>query len=261
VDLGQQRRLGSAAGLALEHAALDLAADDRGLDEHLGVDPAGRGDGVVEVGPVGDLGDAVRRAGPRGLHEDGQAEPLLVVLTELGAGAQNRVRPDGDALGDGELLGELLVHRGGRREDVGAHVGQAGHLEQSLDGAVLPVRPVEHREDHVDAGQRGDAVDRLADDQVGGGGVGGEHDRVAAGRGDLGKLPVADGQRRGVHAGQDPAALAGDADRQHLVLVRVERPQDASGAHARDRVLGAATSEDDRDTGFPRGRHFLWASR
>ena len=56
--LGQHGRLGRAAGLALQHAALDLAADDRGLDQHLRVDLAGGGDRRVELRPVVDLGDA-----------------------------------------------------------------------------------------------------------------------------------------------------------------------------------------------------------
>ena len=63
-----------------------------------------------------------------------------------------------------------------------------------------------------------------------------------------------------VAVGQDPAALAGDADRHHLELVGVERGEDAARADARDGVLGAATAEHDRDAGLARGRHWLGLS-
>ena len=59
----------------------------------------------------------------------------------------------------------------------------------------------------------------------------------------------ADRQRRRVAAGEHPAALAGDADRHHLELVRVERGQDAAGADRGDGVFGAAPAEDDGDCG------------
>jgi hypothetical protein len=99
-DLAADTGLRQAAVLALEHPALDLAAHHRGLDQHLRVDGAGGGNRGVEVGPVGDAGDADARPGPRRLDEHRQAEAVPVGRRQRLAGAQHRVRAHRDALGD-----------------------------------------------------------------------------------------------------------------------------------------------------------------
>jgi len=55
----------------------------------------------------------------------------------------------GDAVEVKELLGEDLVHREGTGEDAGAGVGDAGDVQQSLNGAILAEGSVESNEDEV----------------------------------------------------------------------------------------------------------------
>ena len=57
----------------------------------------------------------------------------------------------GSPCGGEQRLHHRLVHADGRPEHAGADVGHVGQLEQALHRAVLAVRPVQHREDHVDA--------------------------------------------------------------------------------------------------------------
>ena len=51
-------------------------------------------------------------------------------------------------------------------------VRDAGHLQHALDGAVLAVRAVQHREHHVDVGERPGALGRVEHQQAAGGRVG-----------------------------------------------------------------------------------------
>ena len=124
-DLGGQAGLGQRRRRALQHAALDLPADDRGLDDHLRVDGGGGRDARPGLGPVGDLGDADARAGPRRLDEHRQARAARGRLSDRRVGRRRRPRrehhvvaPTGMPGGGEQLLGELLVHRGGAGEDL-----------------------------------------------------------------------------------------------------------------------------------------------
>src|SRR3569833_1820411 len=63
-DLGGQRGF-DAAVRELEHPALDLAADDGGFDEDLGIGGARELDGGVEVVQVREAADAAERPGGR----------------------------------------------------------------------------------------------------------------------------------------------------------------------------------------------------
>jgi hypothetical protein len=144
-----------------------------------------------------------------------------------------------------QLLGELLVHRRRAGEDARAHVRDAAHLQQALDGAVLAVRAVQHREDDVHLGQRGGhAGGRLEDGQPPSPRVAHQRDRRPAR--DLRQLPVGDRQalRR---VGEHPAAVAGDAHGDDVVPVGVQRREDGPGGDAGDGVFCAAPAEDDRD--------------
>ena len=60
--------------------------------------------------------------------------------------------------------------------------GHAGHLQQALDGAVLAVRAVQRREDHVDAPSARGAVGRVEHHQPARGRVAGQHDGRAGRR-------------------------------------------------------------------------------
>ena len=122
------------------------------------------------------------------------------------------------------FLVNSLSMAGGGGEHVGADVRDAGHLQQALDGAVLAVRAVQRREHHVDAGERRGAR-RPASSTISPRAVGsaGSTTAVPAPAVISGSGRSVDGQLRRVAAGEHPAALAGDADRHHLELVRVER--------------------------------------
>ena len=82
------------------------------------------------------------------------------------AAVQHLVGTDRQTLGREQLLGELLVHRHGAGQHAGARVGQADHFEQALDGAVLAVGAVQHREHHVDGGEDLALPAALQHDQV-----------------------------------------------------------------------------------------------
>jgi hypothetical protein len=256
-DLGEQGRLGRAAVLAFEHPALHLPTDDAPLDQDLRVHRPGGGDSGLQLGPVVDLRDAVRGAGPGRLDEHRQPEVPLVLLGQRLPGPQRHVRPGGDTLGGGQLLAELLVHRGRRGEHVGAHVRDPGHLQQTLNGAVLAIGPVQHWKRHIDVAERAGSGGRVQDDQAAHRRVAGEHDRGARVGGDLRQAPAGDGQAGRITTGQYPLAGAGDADRDGLELVGVQGGQDAAGADTRDGVLGAAPAENDSDTGLPGAGHPL----
>src|SRR5690606_2317638 len=128
----------------------------------------------------------------------------------------------------------------------------AHHLEQALDGAVLTVGAVQQRQHHVHLAEPGGHLVGAHHQQVGGG-VEGQRQPGAAGRGALHRgqlLGRADGQPRRVGGGEHPLAAPGDADRHHLVAVRVDRRQHTARGDAADLVLGTAPAEDDGDADF-----------
>ena len=48
-------------------------------------------------------------------------------------------------------LHHVLVHPGGRTQNTRANVSHIGQLEQALDGAIFPKRPVQDGKDEIDA--------------------------------------------------------------------------------------------------------------
>ena len=191
-----------------------------------------------------------------GLTKTGRPSRSLSASESVTPARSTAYGPTGMPSAAAELLGELLVHGGGGGEHVRPDVGDAGHLQHALDGAVLAVGAVQHREDHVDVGR---APGRPRSGRA-------PSARRRSGRpGSTTAAPdsaVISGSRRpliaswrGVTAGQHPAALPGDADRHHLELVGVERAEDAAGADAGDGVLGAAAAEDDGHAGLAWGGH------
>jgi hypothetical protein len=103
---------------------------------------------------------------------------------------------------------------------------------------------VQHREDHVDLGERrADRTPRFQHGEPAGGRVADQRDGGPAG--DLGQPPVDDREPL-VRIGQHPAPVGRDADRDDVVAVGVEGGDDAPRGDARDRVLRAAAPEDDR---------------
>ncbi len=158
------------------------------------------------------------------------------------------VRADGEAEGDEDPLHVLLVLADGGGEDARADVRDAGELQEALEGAVLAVRAVEHREDHVDLTEGARHGAGLGQDDLAVGRVDGEDDAALLGLGevrDVRQGAVGDGHAlRGV-GGERPAPVRRDADGQHVVLVPVDGAQDGAGRDDGDGVLGAASAEDD----------------
>ena len=202
-----------------------------------------------------DLADAQGGAGASGLDEQGVAQGPAGLQERLriplpGVGADDDVRRRGDAGCAQEHLGDLLVHARGTGQYPAADVGHAHHLQHSLDGSVLPVGPVQQRQDDVDLaehlGARGCGHREVAASQWGGEGpppqpVRGDPHRRSA---------VAELEGGGVVIDKHPLPLGGDADGKDLVAITVDGRQNPGGGSAGDRVLTAATAEDDGDTHF-----------
>ena len=68
--------------------------------------------------------------------------------------ADHHVRPDRQAPGREDQLHVLLVHADRAGQHARADVRHPGHLQQSLDRAVLAVRAVQHRQHHVDLAEQ-----------------------------------------------------------------------------------------------------------
>ena len=142
-----------------------------------------------------------------------------------------------------------LVHRRSRREDAGSDVGDAGELQQPLQGAVLAVRAVQQREDDVDLTEllrarlpgSCTASPRCVGSPL--------STTEAPDSSTWGSAPPVMASFSGSSAASTHRPSARDADRHDLVGVAVDRGEDAAGGHAGDGVLRAAAAEDD---GHPR---------
>lgn len=60
----------------------------------------------------------------------------------------------------------MLVHAGRGGKHAAPHVRHAHHFEQTLDGAVLAVRPVQHGEHRVHMAERGQRTVILAGEEA-----------------------------------------------------------------------------------------------
>ena len=162
--------------------------------------------------------------------------------------ADGDVRGRGDAGRPQEHLGDLLVHTRGAGHHPAADVGQAHHLQHSLDGSVLPIRPVQQRQDHVDLAEHLGACGR-GHREVATSQRGGEDSPPQPVRGDpRRRSAVAQFEGGRVVLNEQPLALTSDAHREDLVAITVDGRQDPGGGGAGDRVLTATAAEDDGDT-------------
>ena len=194
-----------------------------------------------ELCPVVHAGDPDAGAAARRLDEDGQAEPVPVVLGELvGGGPQDRSRRDRDARGAQDPLGEVLVHARRAGQDTAAHVRDAGELEHALDRPVLAVRSVQDRQDDLGAAHRFDAAREALQHGAG---------RTRRLRGHRPQGDVVDDGLSGVGA-HHPVPRAGDADRHHLVAAAIEVLHHARRGTAGDVVLGVAPAKEHYNPGF-----------
>ncbi len=231
-DLGDHAGIGRVGAEALDHAALDLAAAVcRGLHQHLGVVHAGLLDGRVELVGVVDLADPDARAAPAGLDEDRVAQGVDRLEAGRPVGlpgprGHHRVGQHRQALRLEDDLHVVLVHADRRGEHAGTDVAHPGHLQQTLDGAVLAPRAVQQREDHVDlaegaAARRWARARRARCRRTRSASV--TVARVGSTSGSL--SPVVIASRSGSPDSQHPAAVVGDADRDHVVAVGVDRAE------------------------------------
>jgi hypothetical protein len=196
--LGQPRRVAHLRDTEARPAA-------RRLDEHR---PA-------------ELRDACLAAGPVGL-------PVALLDHEV-RNLVEPVRREND-------LGVVLVHAHRAGEHTGTDVPDAGDLQQALERAVLAVRAVQEREDDIDPADLLRNVRGLQSDHGVVVRVVGEYD-LGALLVDLGQAGALDREPVGIVAFEHPAAVERDADRDHVVLVAVDRAEHAAGGHARDGVL------------------------
>ena len=183
------------------------------------------------------MADAHRGAGGGGLDEHRQGEGGPHGLHAGGGGiAQGQGVDHRQASLPPDFLGLVLVHGQRAGEHAGAHVGQAGHLQQPLDGPVLPEGAVQHREHHV----RRDAA--APDGQPAAG-----HHADGASRGDeLQALPVAFPAEAGAGL-QVPDSRLVDADQDLPVAGGVQVARHGGGGAQGHFVLPGAPSEQQAD--------------
>ncbi len=139
-----------------EDGTFDFVAVDEFFKEDAGVVPQGQFHGALQLRSVVGLGDADGRARVGRFDENGVAEFVGDLVERLRAGPvfiRRDAVPGGlrHAVGIGYCVREDLVHGHGAGGHVATHEGDARHLEQALDGAVLAVLAVEDRERDVDA--------------------------------------------------------------------------------------------------------------
>ena len=143
----------------------------------------------AEAGPIAGDGDADARPEIGGFDEErvrqggrDLVEHRLALLLPAGAG-EPAVVDDGQVLGAEGGLHDDLVHADGRADDAGPCIGNVGHLEEALEGAVLA-------EGAMDAGQQtveldgadfGGRAGRAPGRRGAGHRLGAEEDRLAAG--------------------------------------------------------------------------------
>ena len=148
-----------------------------------------------------------------------------------------------DAVGLQDGVGDLLIHAVGAGDGVAAHKGDARQLEQALDGAVLAMLAVQHREADVYRHQ----LPALFGEQ--------QHALVGAVRGDDGGaqggvlLPLLAGDLIVAAGIFHPSAVLGDADAQHLIVVR-QVCQHRLDRHQGDFMLTGNAAEQHGDPRF-----------
>ena len=134
------------------------------------------------------------------------------------------------------LLEADLVHGQRRAQHPGTDVRDSRHLQQTLDRPVLAERPVQDRKGHVDRHEP------VTHEEAFAGSV--EHQRDLGATEHLRQFGT-QRQPRHILAVEPPRAQPVDADPGHLVAVRVQCSQYASGRNARDAVLRTRTPVDD----------------
>ena len=163
------------------------------------------------------------------LHEHGIAEALLQPLDRLVALAPRHsdVLDRWQAALAEQPLHDVLVHPRRRGQHACPNVGDVGQLQEPLHGAVLAKRAVQYRENYLYA-RRGPGFSRQ------------RHRRFGRQRTSRLRRQQAHGLAR-----RQPSALAGDGQRDDVVLLFVERLDDRGGRADRHLVLARAPAEQD----------------
>ena len=142
-------------------------------------------------------------------------------------------------------VGHRFVHADNAAQHAAAHIGNAGDLKQALDGAVLAVFAVEHRNRHIHADGLPAAV-RLLFQQAVDAAVGADHAGAAGGI----LLPAAVRHGGGVAVVAQPTAILGDAHTDDLILFtaggNAECPDPGSRRDAADFMLAGYAAEKQR---------------
>ena len=229
-----------------EDGTFDFVAVDEFFKEDAGVVLQGQFHGAFQFGPVMGLGDADGGTRVGRLDEDGVAEFFGDLVEGLRAGlvfvgrdaVPGRLR---HVVGIGHGVREDLVHGHGTRGHVAADEGDARHLEQALDGAVLAVLAVQDRERDVDADvfkavlpKDRDAVDAA---------VGRHEGRCAF----AGLEPGVFGQSVYIALIEIPLSLFRDAHHVDGVLVRRNVLQNGARGNRRDVVFTGRAAKQDQN--------------
>jgi len=222
-----------------------------------------QGFAVVVEGVGQAVGQAVSRAGldgantataVRGLDKAGIAQ-LALYLANDGGHFVLPLRPgDDDGGGHGKArlaedhLLEGLVHAEGAGGHTGPHVGNAHHLQEPLEGAVLTVGAVHQRKQDIQLvedgqGPAGEAAARVL------------LQALSAGR-QAGHAFTPDGGQGGLRlAGGEPGALLGDADRHRLEAILIDGGHHPLGGDNGHFMLGGAAAEEDAHQPGPLPSH------
>ena len=168
-DLARPAGLRFVARLGAQYRAFDLARVDALLDQHAPVMVGGLEHGGGQFGRIAfalhfghtEAGAGTRRldeqrvaqAGGLDLGHDGRGVGGEPVRGIKGARIQRDARRRGDAGGVQQHLGVMLVHARGRGKHAAADVRHVHHLQQTLNGAVLAVRAVQHRQHRIDVAE------------------------------------------------------------------------------------------------------------
>ena len=150
--------------------------------------------------------------------------------------------PDPGAIGD--ELRQRLVHTGSGGRHARPDIGQAGQLQQALNGAVLAVFAVQDRENDVDALTHNAVALKIQQALP-------AHRRNSRAAVLRAMLPLARRQLAVVPAAvQDPFAGLGDADRKDVIFFLVEVVQHGLRRTQRDLMLRGHAAEQHTNTQF-----------
>ena len=198
----------------------------------------------------------VAQAGGLDLGHDGRGVGGEPVRGVKGTRIQRDARRRGDAGGVQQHLGVMLVHARGRSKHAAANVRHVHHLQQALNGAVLAVRAVQHRQHRIDVAEGFDGV--AADQEpVAATAHVQQHRTRLRGDLDLGQRVAAQVPAARVLAVDDPLAGLGDADRNRFETLGVHRLQDAGGRDAGDRMLIRLAAVQHHDALLSHAAHVL----